>query len=77
MASRPLGADGWHIRTPVVWVRIHREHKVSNKTEGIINTKAAVLALFPAMLDPRVSVAIAVVALAAMAVYHLRSRGGS
>ena len=52
MGSGPPGARGWHIRRPLVWVRIHREDNVSNKTEGFFNT------------------------LAAMAVYHLRLRGG-
>jgi hypothetical protein len=34
---------------------------MSNKTEGIINSLAAILVLFTAMLDPRISVGIALV----------------
>jgi hypothetical protein len=42
---------------------------VSNKTEGIINSIAAILVLFTAMLDPRVSVGLAVVAMLGFAIY--------
>ncbi len=50
---------------------------MNNKTEGIINSLAAVLVLFTAMPDPRVSVGIAVAFLAGLAIYKFRSRGAS
>jgi len=46
---------------------------MNDKTEGIINSLAAILVLFTAMLDPRISIAIAVVALAGLAIYKFRS----
>ncbi len=46
---------------------------MNNKTEGIINSLAALLLLFTAMLDPRVSVGIAVAFLAGLAIYKFRS----
>jgi hypothetical protein len=50
---------------------------MNNKAEGIINSLAALLVLFTAMLDPRVSVGIAVVALIGLAIYKFRSKGPS
>lgn len=42
---------------------------MNNKTEGTISILAALLVLFSAMLDPRVSVALAAVFLIALAIY--------
>jgi hypothetical protein len=42
---------------------------MNSKTEGAIATSAAVLVLFSAMWDPRISVAISVIALAALGIY--------
>jgi hypothetical protein len=42
---------------------------MNNQTEGTISTLAALLVLFSAMLDPRVSVVLALVALVAFAIY--------
>jgi hypothetical protein len=50
---------------------------MNSKTEGIINSLAALLVLFTAMLDPRVSVGIAVVALIGLAMYKFRSKDPS
>ncbi|GAB4223404.1 MAG: hypothetical protein Kow0062_23460 [Acidobacteriota bacterium] len=46
---------------------------MSSRTEGAINSVAAILVLFTAMLDPRISVGIAVVALIGLAAYKFRS----
>ncbi|MCP4612438.1 MAG: hypothetical protein GY845_27385 [Planctomycetes bacterium] len=43
---------------------------MSNKTEGIINSLAAILVLFTAMLDPRISVGIALVFLLGLGIYN-------
>ena len=43
---------------------------MNTKTEGIIAIIAALLVLFSAMWNPRISVAIAVIALAALGVYR-------
>ncbi len=42
---------------------------MDNKTEGTISIIAALFVLFSAMLDPRVSVIVAVFALVALAIY--------
>jgi hypothetical protein len=42
---------------------------VNNKTEGTISILAALFVLFSAMLDPRVSVVLAVVFLIGLAIY--------
>ena len=42
---------------------------MNNKTEGSLAILAALLVLFSAMLDPRVSVILAVAALIALGVY--------
>ena len=47
---------------------------MNSKTEGIINSLAAMLVLFTAMLDPRVSIGIAVVALIGLALYKFSSK---
>lgn len=41
------------------------------KTEGTIAIVAALLVLFSAMWDPRISVVVAIVALAALGIYRL------
>jgi hypothetical protein len=47
---------------------------MNDNAEGVISTLAAVLVLFTAMLDPRLSIGIAVAALAGLAVYKFRAR---
>lgn len=44
---------------------------MKTKTEGILAVIAALIVLFSAMWDPRVSVAVSVVALVAFSVYKL------
>jgi len=44
---------------------------MNTKTEGMIAIIAALLVLFSAMWDPRVSAAVSIVALAAIGVYKL------
>lgn len=44
---------------------------MNTKTEGTIMILAALLVLFSAMLDPRVSVAISIVALVGLGIYRL------
>jgi len=43
---------------------------MTNKTEGVIAILAALLVLFSTMLDPKVSMTIAVAALFALGAYH-------
>jgi hypothetical protein len=43
---------------------------MNSKTEGTIAIAAALLVLFSAMLDPRVSAGLAVAALAGLGIYH-------
>jgi hypothetical protein len=43
---------------------------MNTKTEGTLTILAAMFVLFSAMWDPRVSIAISVVALAALGVYQ-------
>jgi hypothetical protein len=47
---------------------------MNDTTEGVIGILAAILVLFTAMLDPRLSIGLAVVALAGLAVYRFRAR---
>jgi hypothetical protein len=47
---------------------------MNQKTEGTLAIVAALIVLFSAMWDPRVSVVLAVVALAAFGVYSLMQR---
>jgi Ca2+/Na+ antiporter len=44
---------------------------MTSKTRATINSLAAVFVLFTAMLDPRISVVLAIVFLLALAVYEL------
>lgn len=44
--------------------------KLTNRTEGTLEILAALLVLFSAMLDPRISVILAGVALIALALYR-------
>jgi len=46
---------------------------MTNKTQGIIDIAAAVLVMFLAMIDPRLSVVFAVVFLVAFGVLKLKS----
>lgn len=48
---------------------------MSNKTEGTIAILAALLVLFSAMIDPVVSVVIALVALVGLGIYRFLKRG--
>ena len=43
---------------------------MSSKAEGVIASLSAILVLFTAMMDPRVSVGLAVAFLLGIAVYH-------
>jgi hypothetical protein len=47
-----------------------KEIEMNAKTEGTIAIAAALLVLFSAMWDPRISVVVSVVALAALGVYR-------
>jgi hypothetical protein len=47
---------------------------LNSKTEGTIAILAALLVLFSAMLDPRVSVVVSIAALGALGVYKLFRR---
>ena len=47
---------------------------MNNRTEGTINSLAAILVIFTAMLEPRISIGIALVALVGLAIYKFRSR---
>jgi hypothetical protein len=44
---------------------------MNSKTEGTIGIVAALLVLFSAMWDPRISIAISVLALGAFGIYRL------
>ena len=48
---------------------------MNNKTEGTIAIIAALLVLFSAMWDPRISVAVSIVALAALGIYKFMQKG--
>ncbi len=48
---------------------------MSSKTDGIINSLAALLVLFTAMLDPRISVGLAVAFLLILAIYKFGRKG--
>lgn len=48
---------------------------MSTKMEGTLAILAALLVLFSAMLDPRVSVAISIAALLSLGIYRLVHRG--
>ena len=50
---------------------------MSNKTDAIISSLAAIFVLFTAMIDPRVSVGLAVVFLLALAIYKFARKGTS
>ena len=45
------------------------------KTEGTLAIVAAILVIFSAMWDPRVSVAVSVVALVGLGIYRFAHRG--
>lgn len=49
---------------------------MSNKTEAAVAILAALIVLFTAILEPRVSAGIAVVALVALGFYHFTKRRG-
>jgi hypothetical protein len=44
---------------------------VTNRKEGILEIGAAILVLFTAMLDPKISFVIAAAALVGLGLYHL------
>ncbi len=48
---------------------------MKSRTEGIVAIVAAMLVLFSAMWDPRISVVVAVVALAAIGIYRFGQKG--
>ena len=43
---------------------------MKDKTEGILNGLAAVVVVFTNMLDPRLSIGVAVVVLLGLGIYH-------
>lgn len=43
---------------------------MSKRTEGTVEASAAILVLFAAMLDPRISVVLSLLALTGLAIYH-------
>jgi len=47
---------------------------MNERTEGTISAMAAMLVLFTAMLDPRVSVGLAVLSLIGLSIYHFRPK---
>jgi len=47
---------------------------VTTRTEGVIAILAALLVLFSALWDPRISVVVSVVALAALGLYQFTRR---
>ncbi len=47
---------------------------MNDKTEATINALAAILVLFTAMLDPRISVGLAVVFLIGLSIFKLRQK---
>ena len=47
---------------------------MNTKTEGVIEIVAAMVVLFSAMWDPRVSVAVAAVALVALGIYKFTQK---
>lgn len=47
---------------------------MSEKTEGAFSILAALLVLFSTMLDPRISMALAVILLIALGGYHLTKK---
>lgn len=49
-----------------------RTAKASDKAEGLVSALAALLVLFTALLDPWVSIGIAVAALAGLSLYTWR-----
>jgi hypothetical protein len=51
-----------------------KEIKMNARTEGTIAIVAALLVLFSAMWDPRISVAISVIALATLGIYRFAQK---
>jgi Ca2+/Na+ antiporter len=47
---------------------------MSDNTQGVMSSLAAILVLFTALIDPRVSIVIAIAALTGLAVYGFRTR---
>jgi hypothetical protein len=47
---------------------------MNTKTEGTLAIIAALLVLFSAMWDPRVSIAVSIIALAAIGIYKLTQK---
>ena len=48
---------------------------MNSKTEAIVGTVGAILVLFTAMLDPMISLGLAVAALLGLAIYNFAGRG--
>jgi hypothetical protein len=57
-----------------LWDRIFRQERLDSvdlyKTEGVLSSLAAILVLFTTMLDPRISVGLAVAFLLGLGIYH-------
>jgi hypothetical protein len=60
--------DRW-AREFTIFIKL-KEIKMNARTEGTVAIVAALLVLFSAIWDPRISVAISVVALAALGMYR-------
>jgi hypothetical protein len=65
MVHSPVVTKGWGR----YYGRQSKECIMDNKTEGTISILAALFVLFSAMLDPRVSVALAAIFLIGLAIY--------
>ena len=50
------------------------EYEMNTKTEGVLAILAALLVLFSAMWDPRVSVVVSILALLGMGIYKFLQR---
>jgi hypothetical protein len=51
------------------------ETRMNARTEGTLAIAAALLVLFSAMWDPRISVVVSVIALAALGIYRFAAKG--
>lgn len=61
----------WSMSNRTSRAYIKQESQMNSKTESTVAILAALLVLFSAMWDPRISVAISVVALLGLGIYEL------
>jgi hypothetical protein len=57
-------------------IKLDQEIDMNTKTEGIIAIIAALLVLFSAMWDPRVSIAVSFIALTGFGIYKFVHKNG-